>query len=626
MPEEIELTEKYERNHWPAVPRPDFKPPPGWSLSLVTAVERVRNHQLSPDGERLAFIWDRGDLSDLYVMPASGGWPARVTTKRGAVAYWDDEVPQWSPDGRWLAFCLDDHVHVAPAAGGLPVKVTDFAEAATTPVWMPDSRGLIVSVERDERTQLLLTDREGSWPRPLVTAPGGDAWDPRPSPDGRLVAYVHRPHDDLNRLDLRIVELESGQVRTLTGATGQKNWEPRWSPDGAQLAFLSQRSGYDEVWLVRPDGGGLQQLTRLGEDVADIAWSPDGSQIAATVNRGGAFDLVLVAAGAGDGNGAVTMLRTGKGVYSRPRWSPQGDFLTVEYESPAQPPDIYRLDLPGGDLTQLTFSRLPALAAVDFVVPEVVGYSSQDGLKIPAFLYRPSRPNSAGVLYPHGGPSGQYLYEWDPFAQYLVAKGYTYLAPNYRGSTGYGVEFEHANYNQWGQGDAQDCLHGARYLRELEWVDPERLAIFGGSYGGYMVACCLSRDPDYLFACGVSKYGDADLATSWAGCNRDLRLYTEMMIGPPSRNRRVHLDGSPIHQVENVRAPVLILHGLQDDVVPPQASEEWVEALRRADKAYEYKTYSGEPHGFLQRAHQMDVYTRIERFLDWHLMPAPPMP
>ncbi len=420
--------------------------------------------------------------------------------------------------------------------------------------------------------------------------------------------------------------MESGQVRTLTGATGQKNWEPRWSPDGAQLAFLSQRSGYDEVWLVRPDGGGLQQLTRLGADVADIAWSPDGSQIAATVNRGGAFDLMLVAAGAGDGKGAVTMLRSGKGIYSRPRWSPNGDFLTVEYESPAQPPDIYRLDLPGGELTQLTFSRLPALAAVDFVIPEVIGYTSHDGLKIPAFLYRPSRPNSAAVLYPHGGPSGQYLYEWDPFAQYLVAKGYTYLAPNYRGSTGYGIEFEHANYNQWGQGDAQDCLHGARYLRELEWVDPERLAIFGGSYGGYMVACCLSRDPDYLFACGVSKYGDADLATSWAGCNRDLRLYTEMMIGPPSRNRRVHLDGSPIYQVENVRAPVLILHGLLDDVVPPQASEEWVEALRRADKAYEYKTYSGEPHGFLQRAHQMDVYTRIERFLDWHLMPWHPMP
>ena len=618
MPGEIELTEKYERNRWPAVPRPDLKPPAGWSLSLLAAPERVRDHQLSPVGESLAFIWDRGDQSDVYVMPASGGWPARISTDRELVAYWDDEVPQWSPDGRWLAFCIDGHVHVAPAEGGLPVKISDFAEEASTPVWMPDSHGLIVSVERDERTQLLLTDREGAWPRPLVTAPGGDAWDPRPSPDGRLVAYVHRPFDDLNRLDLRLVEVESGQVRALTGASKQKDWEPRWSPDGGRLAFLSQRSGFDEVWLIGPDGENLRQLTHLGADVAEIAWSPDGAQLAATVNRGGAFDLALVEIE----SGVVTYLRSGKGLYSRPRWSPWGDFLTVEYESPSQPPDIYRVALPGGEQTQLTFSQLPALAANEFVTPEVVGYASQDALQIPAFFYRPARPNRAAVLYPHGGPSGQYIYEWDPFAQYLVAKGYTYLAPNYRGSTGYGVAFEHANYDQWGQGDAQDCLHGARFLRGLDWVDPERLAITGGSYGGYMVACCLSRDPDYLFACGVSKYGDANLATSWAGCNRAIRLYTEMMIGAPARNRRVHLDGSPIYQVEDVRAPVLILHGLLDDVVPPQAAEEWVEALRRADKAYEYKTYTGEPHGFLKRATRLDVYARIERFLDWYLLPV----
>ncbi|MCB0132910.1 MAG: S9 family peptidase, partial [Caldilineaceae bacterium] len=191
----------------------------------------------------------------------------------------------------------------------------------------------------------------------------------------------------------------------------------------------------------------------------------------------------------------------------------------------------------------------------------------------------------------------------------------------YRGSTGYGVEFERANYGDWGKGDTQDCLAGARYLNTLPWIDPTRLAIYGGSYGGYMTACCLSRDPDYLFACGIAKYGDMELISSWAQCKQDLRLYVEGFLGHPAHNRQIYIDGSPIHQVAAVQKPVLILHGLLDDVVAPETSEEWVEALRKHDKVFEYKTYAGEPHGFLMRKTQLDAFARMERFLDWFLLP-----
>jgi dipeptidyl aminopeptidase/acylaminoacyl peptidase len=295
----------------------------------------------------------------------------------------------------------------------------------------------------------------------------------------------------------------------------------------------------------------------------------------------------------------------------------------VEFENPIKPPDIYRISLPGGQETQLTFSSLPAFNHLPLIMPEAVKYKSKDKLEIPSLLFKPLHPNGAAVLYPHGGPSSQYYYEWDSLTQYLLAKGYTFVMPNYRGSTGFGIEFEQANYGQWGQGDMQDCLAGARYLAALDWVTPERIAIYGASYGGYMVACCLARDPDYLFACGISKFGDAHLETSWALSSRELRYYTEKMIGHPAKNRDVYYDGSPIYQVENIQSPVLILHGLEDDIVPPEASEDWVEALRHADKTFEYKTYSGESHGFLRRATQMDAYGRIERFLDWYLMPMP---
>jgi dipeptidyl aminopeptidase/acylaminoacyl peptidase len=622
MHEDIKLKEKYERQGWPSLSRPDVKPPKGWSLSLITSVNRVRHHSLSPDGQQLAFIWDREGLSDVYIMPvpvgapSGGGWPGRVSTERGPTPPWDDEVPQWSLDSQWLAFTMAGHVHVVPAAGGLPRKITDFTSAASSPIWLPDSLGLIVSVERHEANKLLLTDRDGSWPQALTTGPGDDV-DAQPSPDGRLVAFVHSPHDDLNRLDIKLVELASSQVSLLTGAPKQKNWWPRWSPDGRLLAFLSQRTGWNEVWLIQPDGNGLRQLTHLGHDVADLAWSPDGSRLACTVNRDGTFDLALIEVQGGE----VSYLRTGLGHYAQPNWSRQGEFLTVEYEDSLQPPDLYRVAVPGGQMTQLTFSNPPALAQQQLVVPERISYRSAEDLEIPAFLYRPANPNGAAILFPHGGPTAQYIFEWDILAQYFVAKGYTYLCPNYRGGTGYGVEFEHANYFAWGIGDTQDCLHGARYLRDLDGVDPQRIAIYGSSYGGYMTACCLSRDPDYLFACGVSKSGDAHLLTTWAQCNRELRLYAEMPLGHPSKHRQVYLDGSPIYQVENVQKPVLILHGLEDDVVPPEAAEEWVEALRRAGKTFEYKTYAGVGHGFFKREHQLDIYGRIERFLDWYLLP-----
>jgi len=255
------------------------------------------------------------------------------------------------------------------------------------------------------------------------------------------------------------------------------------------------------------------------------------------------------------------------------------------------------------------------------VVPETTSYPSFDGLEIPALLYRPNKNNGAGVLWVHGGPNDQNTYIWDIFTQYLTAKGYTVLMPNYRGSTGYGIQFERSNYHDWGGGDMQDCLFGGTFLANQPGVRPGRIAIMGSSHGGYLTNCCLARDPQYRFACGISKFGDSNLLSSWAQCSRLLRLYTQIYLGHPSGYLPTYQRGSPVYDVVNVKKPLLILHGLLDDIVPPEASEEWVQALRQAGKTYEYKTYANEPHGFLHRKNALDAWARIERFLDWYLMP-----
>lgn len=616
MENPIKLTEKYERNGWPALKRADLPPPPGWNLSLLTSIERIRSHTLSSQGQ-IACIKDGETLSDVFTLPASGGWLSRVTTDRPLAAYWDDEIPQWSPDGEWLAFGIRGHVHIVHKNGGLPKKITDFAVGAGAPRWMPDSNGLIVSVERNDADQLLLTDRDGAWPRALTTDTTGDHWDPVASPDGKFIVFNLRRFDDLNRLDIVLLEIASGKQITLYGKPSTRTFSPKWSPDGKWISFIAQEGQREELYMIRPDGEGLHQITKGGMDVAGYQWSPNGGEILLVLNSNGAFELHLLDVE----SGKLTLLRGGLGLHSNPNWSADASFVTFEYEGSTSIPDVYRMDMKTKRVTQLTFSTPPAIAQNQLVTPEVIRYKSYDGLEIPAYLYRPEKSNGAAIVYPHGGPKDQYGFFWDELAQYFTAKGYTYLAPNYRGSTGYGKDFERANYNDWGVGDTKDCLHAAKYLRTLKDVKADRIGIGGGSYGGYMTIASLSRDPEYLYACGVAKYGDSNLVSSWAQCEKRLRLYTEIFLGHPAENLDVYMKGSPIHDVRNVQKPVLILHGLLDTVVPPEASEEWVEHLRREGKTFEYKTYDDEPHGFLRRENLYDVYERMERFFDWYLLP-----
>ena len=615
MLRELESRGQYERSGWPAQARPDIKAPRGWSLPLITSVGRPRSHSLSPDGRHLAFVWDRGDSSNLYVMPTEGGWPMRITPDREVRPYWFDDAPQWSADGRYLAFTDRDHVWIVPVDGGLPRKVTSFTTLADIPRWMPDNYQLLVTVERDDRTRIVLTDRDGSWPRPVSEGPGHDH-SPQASPDGRYVAYLHGPLEDLDRSDLMLADLETGMVRPLTGTAAREDTAPDWSPDGRYLAFTSERPSFHELFVIDMSTGSEHQVTHLGHDVDEHAWSPDSSRLVITVNREGALDLAVVTMA----TGRVDYLRSGGGVHRRPQWLASGRSVTFEYEDPRTPADLYRIDLDTHQVTQLTFSNPPALAALDLVSPELIRYRSFDGLEIPAVLYRPRKPNGAAIVYPHGGPTSQYTLEWDIWAQYMVAKGYTWLAPNFRGSTGYGFEFERANHGVWGVADTKDCLAGAEYLASIRGIDNQRLAIYGASYGSYLVVCALAADPHSRFVCGVAKYGDCNILTSWAQGERGTREDLERMMGHPTSDRNGYRVGSPVTRVANIQAPLLIVHGLLDPIVHPLQSQELLEALKREKKTFEYKAYPDEGHGLLLRKNQVDFYALMERFVDWYLM------
>jgi dipeptidyl aminopeptidase/acylaminoacyl peptidase len=615
MLRELEVKGNYERGGWPAQSRPDVKPPQGWSLPLITAVQRPRNPIPSPDGSWIAYFIDAADASDLYAMPSGGGWPMRLTFDREPQAYWTEESAEWSPDGRWLSYSDRGQVWVVDARGGIPVQVSRFAMQASSPRWLPDSRRLLINVEHDERQRIVLTDLDGAWPRPISRGPGHD-FGASVSPGGQRVAYLHGPLDDLDRIDLMLADLETGGLRRLVGLPGCAIGGPAWSPDGRRLAYTTDRPGFYELFLLDIETGQERALTHLGRDVEDYAWSPDGRRLVCTINREGSIDLAVLDVESGH----LEILRSGPGVHAGVSWLPDNRHVVFEYEDPLRPADLYRIDTESRTVTQLTFSNPPALEAQDLVMPEPVRYRSLDGMEIPGFLYHPRHPNGAAIVNPHGGPTSQYILEWDIWAQYMVGKGYTWLAPNFRGSSGYGKSFERANHESWGRTDTEDCLAAADFLAEMPSIDRRRLGIFGASYGSYLAVCALTFDPQYRFAAAVAKYGDCNILTSWAQVERETREDMERMMGHPAVWREAYLKGSPVRKVANIRAPILIVHGLQDEIVHPLQSEELVEALKREGKTFEYRTYPDEGHGILRRANRIDFFTHMERFIDWYLL------
>ncbi|MCZ7535146.1 MAG: prolyl oligopeptidase family serine peptidase [Acidimicrobiia bacterium] len=588
--------------------RPDTDAPPHWRIEAVAATERPRDLDLSPDGTRAVLVIDR-DTSDLWILDLSTGVPRRLTTGREPAPFWEDTAPVWSPDGSLVAYADQGGIWVVPSAGGPPRRLA----SAGSPVWL-DSTRLVVSVEHERSTTLAILSVDDPLPSTLVRG-SGDCGEVTVSPDGRHVAFTFSPHDDRNRSEIRVVDVATTEVRALTGTAGVHDRGPVWSPDGSTIAFASERTGWYEVHVVGLDGTPAHQVTSDASDFAALQFL-DLESLVATRTRAGVADLVTLRVG-----GDVALLAAG-GTWANPRALPDGSVLAT-HEAHDQPPRVCIVASDGSVRPLLDPAPL-SIAVAPHAHPEVVSYPSFDGTAVPGFLFRPTTASAdapvAAIVYPHGGPTSYYGDEWDGHAQYFVDKGYAWFAVNFRGSTGYGRTFERMNHGEWGVSDTKDCLSAHDYLSSLDWIDPRRVAIFGGSYGSYLALLSVTDDPLHRFAAAVCKYGDCDILTSWAQGDRDGRQDLERMMGHPSTARDEYRAGSPVHRLSGVEVPLLIAHGERDERVHPAQSEELVTVLRRLGKQFEYLTYPTEGHGLLRAGPQIHFYRRLERFLDWYLL------
>jgi dipeptidyl aminopeptidase/acylaminoacyl peptidase len=266
--------------------------------------------------------------------------------------------------------------------------------------------------------------------------------------------------------------------------------------------------------------------------------------------------------------------------------------------------------------TRLTDSRSPALESAGLVTPQVVHYPSGDGTIITAFLYRPTRASAANrrpaIVYPHGGPADSWALVWSLRLQWLVAKGYAVLAPDYRGSTGHGQEFQRALYGAWGRVDTEDILAAADYLAALEWVDGSRLGVYGTSYGAYLAVLALARDPQYRYRCGAAVYGDSDLRRSWAMGDRTGRRPERHMGHPHNEAYRPILIRLP----DRSASPDLPRQ--EDQRVDPRQSEELATNCSATTRPLSTSS-SDEGHGILNPDNPATSFP-ASRGSDWHLM------
>ncbi|MFN2262824.1 MAG: prolyl oligopeptidase family serine peptidase [Anaerolineales bacterium] len=611
---------KEERNGWPSQARPDRKLAEPWSTELLVAVNHLHHHCLSPDGKYIVFIWQRDGNSDIWLMRSNGyGWPERITVDRPQQSFWTDDQPRWSPDSKWIVFSAQEDLWVVSRKGGKARRLTDFKLGDGHPIFSPDGSRIYFLSGRKEFLNLCWTTLDADWPNSLTNL-SADVTDPQPSPDGALVAFVYHPQDDLNRAEICLVPEQGGELRHLTGSAQVRDYQPRWSPDNQYLSLISNRSGWNNLYLLQVSSGNIRQLTTLEADVKQHAWSHDGKRIALVISHQGTTRLEILDLV----DQRRKTLHEGKGWHSFPQWGPDDDWVSVEFESPVQPPDIFRINVKNGRLKQLTFSTPASLKGTQLVQPEFIQFPSTNDSLIPGFLFRPpgaspEKPCPA-IVYPHGGPTDEYACFWEMLTQWLVAKGYAVLAPNYRGSTGYGLAHQFALHQHWGIVDTEDMLAAADYLSDLDWVDGRRLGIYGASYGSYLALLALARDPQYRFKCGVAKYGDCDILASWAQGDRPGREDLERQMGHPLNNLDGYRAGSPIYEAANIKSPLLILHGDQDRRVHPKQSEQLVETLCKENKVFEYILYRGEGHGLLNKANLLHFYATLERFLDWYLI------
>ena len=549
---------------------------------LVESNDRQANAAFTHDGAEVVYAQDTGgdELYDLYAVAVSGGQPRNVTHTDTI----SETSPQFSPDGRLMLF--ESKPKVSP--------MTDLA-------LMDWPSGTVHALTHE-------TDPKASWQ--------AVCW----SPDGQFIYAVRAV--GIDDADVFRIDVRSGQAEKLLSHTGKQLVSASdVSPDGRTLLITSnEKGGYENVAL-------LDLTTRQVRWVTDTQWSagsgsfsPDGKSFTYVVNADGRIttEFVDLATLKTSERGVPVGLNVPVGEPSA--FLPDGSML-LSHEDSTHPAELYVLRADGG-LQQITHNESAALEAAVAPGSQLVTYRSFDGRLISAFVWVPfnlKRDHSAAaVVMPHGGPTGQVVDNFNGRAVLLASRGFVVIAPNVRGSTGYGMEFQNANIKDLGGADLKDEVAGVEFLKATGFVDAKRVGIWGGSYGGFMTLMAIGKTPD-VWAAAVDEYGILNWYTMLQHEDPRLQEYEKSLLGDPEKDRSAYEASSPLKYIRDEKAPLLVLQGERDIRVPREEAEQVVSILKGEGRTVDAVYYPEEGHGFIKREHQQDELTRSVAWLQKYL-------
>jgi dipeptidyl aminopeptidase/acylaminoacyl peptidase len=584
----------------------------------------------SPDGQQIAFTTDISGRPNLWKVRASGGWPIQLAQS-------DDRQYNavWSPDGKWILY-QQDHagdelwdLYAIPGEGGAAVNLTNTPSIREQdPRWSHDGKTIAFTYKTKDGSQydIALLDWSTRKVRKLTNEkqPGFSwnavAW----SKDDKTI-YAGRVNAPFTDADVYRIDVATGKLDNLTPHQGTIRYLPSsLSPDGGMLLLSSDaKGGYMNVALLDLSSKKVAWATDLKWEAYAGGFSPDGKTYSYVVNEDGLTDAYL--ADCSTNRAEKVGLPHGLNYFSGnpSEFAPQSDRVIVSHEASNQPGDLWVYNLTSRRAEQLTFSAIASLRATPIPPSQIVHYKSFDGKVISALLWMPFNLKRDGsnpaLVLPHGGPTGQMVDYWNTDVAALTSRGYICIAPNPRGSTGYGLEFQKANFQDLGGGDLKDEVAAVDFLKATGYVDSKKIGMTGGSYGGFMTLMAIGKTPD-IWAAAVEEYGIISWSTMLKSSDPSLNEYLKALLGDPDTNRKVYEEDSPITYIRNAKAPLLVLQGDNDPRVPKEEAQQVVDILKKADRIVDVHYYANEGHGFVKRENQIDAIRRAIAWFDQYLM------
>jgi dipeptidyl aminopeptidase/acylaminoacyl peptidase len=588
------------------------------------SIRQITDFSISPDSKTVAYITNTNGLPNIWTISIDGGWTSQISLESNAV-----RGLKYSPVKRKILFQSDENgdenqqIFMINDFGGVVKSITETHKGSQVFFIKWNKKGnsiLYASNKRDKKFfDTYIYDFENHTEQCIFKSESLQTEFPVDLTNDERFLLINRFCDNSNQ-DLILYELKTKTSINITQHSGpMKNFAGTFDIKNRIVYFLSD---YEREFLglayydIKKKKIGWYKLEKW--DISGFIFSSKGKYLLYQVNEDGRTRLKLKNLK----SGKSVALKLPKGKCLSFDFSPDEKNIVVIFETSENPGDIYVYRIKSKKYKQITFSMIGGITKNELTAPHPIKYKSFDGLEIAAHLFIPKWLKKDGtnpaIVWAHGGPEAQVEYTFNKYLQIFSNRGYVVIAPNFRGSTGYGKKFQRKIYGDWGGNEFKDVLGSYNYLLDSGYADKNNIAVVGGSFGGFMTLTCVTKAPD-LWKCAVDIFGPTNLFTFLNSIPEYWKPMTFELVGNPENQKELLQERSPIFHVDNIKCPLFIIQGENDPRVVKAESDQIVGKLKSMDKEVEYFVLPDEGHGFTKVSNQILAWNKICSFIDKHL-------